>query len=231
MFSSTGVLALSSEWTNWHLLFARQPEPDLEFTDEDLDEALPSPAPPMHAPKRSGQRPFLWILLLLLVAGIGYVAMDPDEAMQLLQPYLGGDMETTRSVPLTLPDNTSAPTVIPPELVDRDSPASAEPLIAPPVIPGSATATVTPASPVVNVAGPLFSEGQRVTVISDSNRPKFPVPLFVDVAGTNTSTIVQAGATLMVLDGDYQQTGWVYTVRTEDGRKGWIPERSLKLKR
>ena len=54
MFSSTGVSALSSEWTNWHLLFARQPEPDLEFSEDDLDEPMPPPAPPMNAPKRSG---------------------------------------------------------------------------------------------------------------------------------------------------------------------------------
>lgn len=55
MVSSMGIPALSSEWTNWHLSFARQPEPDLEFSDEDLDEAVPPPAPPMNTPKRSGK--------------------------------------------------------------------------------------------------------------------------------------------------------------------------------
>ena len=69
MFSSTGVSALSSEWTNWHLLFARQPEPDLEFSEDDLDEPMPPPAPPMHPP-RSGNRPLLWIFLLLVVGGM-----------------------------------------------------------------------------------------------------------------------------------------------------------------
>ncbi len=88
MFSSTGISALSSEWTKWHLLFARQPEPDLEFSEDDLDEPMPPPAPPMNAPKRSGNRPLLWIFLLLVVGGIGYVAMDPDGAMQLIEPYL-----------------------------------------------------------------------------------------------------------------------------------------------
>ena len=46
MVSSTGIPAMRSEWTNWHLLFASQPEPDLEFTEEDLDESMPPPAPP-----------------------------------------------------------------------------------------------------------------------------------------------------------------------------------------
>ena len=87
----------------------------------------------------------------------------------------------------------------------------------------------TPAS--VRVAGPLFAEGQRVTVIADPSRPKSPMPLFVDSVGTKTSTTVPASTTLTILDGDYQKNGWVYAVRTQDGRKGWIPERSLRLKR
>ena len=56
MVSSTGIPAMRSEWTNWHLLFASQPEPDLEFTEEDLDESMPPPASPMNSPKRSARR-------------------------------------------------------------------------------------------------------------------------------------------------------------------------------
>ena len=230
MFSSTGVPALSSEWTNWHLLFARQPEPDLEFSEEDLDEAVPPPTPPMNAPKRSGKRPLLWMLLVLLAGGIGYVAMDPDGAMQLIVPYLEDGVETAQPLSQTPPNNAQAPTVIPPELVDRGSSAPADPAPTPPVISDPATLAMKPAPAFLNVAGPLFSEGQRVAVIPDPSRPKSPVPLFVDAAGTKTSTTVQASATLTVLDGDHQKSGWVYAVRTEDGRKGWIPERGLRLK-
>ena len=57
------------------------------------------------------------------------------------------------------------------------------------------------------------------------------MPLFVDSVGTKTSTTVLTGATLTILDGDYQKNGWVYAVRTQEGRKGWIPERNLTLKR
>lgn len=231
MVSSMGIPALSSEWTNWHLSFARQPEPDLEFSDEDLDEAVPPPAPPMNTPKRSGKGPLLWILLLVVVGGIGYVAMDPDGAMQLIEPYLDGGAENSQPAPRTAPNNTQAPTVIPPELIDKGSSSLPEVAPTPPVIADPATPTVKPAPAFVNVAGPQFSEGQRVMIIPDPTRPKAPVPLFVDAAGTKTSTTVQAGATLRVLDGDYQKTGWVYAVRTEDGRKGWIPERGLRLKR
>lgn len=240
MVSSTGIPAIGSEWTDWRLLFASQPEPDLEFTEEDLDEAMPPPAPPMHAPKRSKKGPLLWILLLLLVGGIGYVAMDPDGAMQLIQPYLEGSTETNQPVaqrppaPIPKPAAAPAPSSAPPAVIDSAPPAPAE---APTPTPAPAAAAPVPAPVVkpapapVRVAGPLYAEGQRVTVIADPSRPKSPMPLFVDSAGTKTSTTVPAGATLTILDGDYQKNGWVYAVRTQDGRKGWIPERSLRLKR
>ena len=247
MVSSTGIPAMRSEWTNWHLLFASQPEPDLEFTEEDLDESMPPPAPPMNSPKRSGKKPLLWILLLLLVGGVGYVAMDPDGAMQLVEPYLGGGAEPAQPViqkpPVKAQAPKQAPTVAPPVVADNSTPAPADvpapssamsaPAIPAPAMPAlqPAASAPKPAAPTVRVAGPLYAEGQRVTVIADPTRPKSPIPLFVDAVGTKTSTTVLAGATLTILDGNYQKRGWVYSVRAQDGRKGWVPERSLRLKR
>lgn len=247
MVSSTGIPAIRSEWTNWHLLFASQPEPDLEFTEEDLDESMPPPAPPMNSPKRSGKKPLLWVLLLLLVGGVGYVAMDPDGAMQLVEPYLGGGAEPAQPViqkpPVKAQAPKQAPTVAPPVVADNSTPAPADvpaassaipaPAIPAPAMPAlqPAASAPKPAAPTVRVAGPLYAEGQRVTVIADPTRPKSPIPLFVDAVGTKTSTTVLAGATLTILDGDYQKRGWVYSVRAQDGRKGWVPERSLRLKR
>ena len=229
---------------------ASQPEPDLEFTEEDLDEAVPPPAPQMTAPKRSKKSPLLWILLLLLVGGIGYVAMDPDAAMQLIQPYLDGGTETRQPVaqrppapapkPAAPPVQTPAPaptqSVTPPAVVESAPPPPVEapaPMTAPaPVaaVPAPAPA-MKPAPAPVRIAGPLYAEGQRVMVIATPSRPKSPVPLFADSVGTKTSTTVPASTTLTILDGEYQNNSWVYAVRTQDGRKGWIPERSLRLKR
>ncbi|MDR4479170.1 MAG: hypothetical protein R3B37_05400 [Nitrospira sp.] len=238
MFSSTGIPAIGSEWTNWHLLFASQPEPDLEFTEEDLDEPMPPPTPPMNSPKRSGKRPLLWILLLLLVGAIGYVAMDPDGVMQLVEPYLEGGTDTPQPAaqkpPVITQIPTQAPTVappIPPAMPDSGSPAPTDVSTPSSASPAATTPETAPAPPIVSVADPRFAEGQRVTVIADPNRPKSPMPLFVDSVGTKTSTTVLAGTTLTIRDGDYQKNGWVYAVRTQDGRKGWIPERNLKLKR
>lgn len=228
---------------------ASQPEPDLEFTEEDLDDAVP-PAPPMNAPKRSKKGPLLWILLLLLVGGIGYVAMDPDAAMQLIQPYLDGVIETSQPVaqrppapapkPATpsaqAPAPSPAPSVAPPPVVDNAPPPPAEAPVPKPApapaaaVPAPAPA-MKPAPAPVRIPGPLYAEGQRVMVIADPNRPKSPMPLFADAVGTKTSTTVPASTALTILDGEYQKNGWVYAVRTQDGRKGWIPERSLRLKR
>lgn len=251
MVSSTGIPAMGSVWIDWRLLFASQPEPDLEFTEEDLDEAAPPPASPMNAPKRSKKGPFLWILLLLLVGGIGYVAMDPDAAMQLIQPYMDGGAETGQPVaqrppapvpkPATpaaqSPAPSTAPPVAPPAAVDSAPPPPMEaplPMPAPApaaAVPAPASASKPEPAPVKKIAGPLYAEGQRVMVIANASRPKSPVPLFVDSVGTKTSTTIPASTTLTILDGEYQKNGWVYAVRTQDGRKGWIPERSLRLKR
>ena len=233
MVASTGIPALSNGGTDWQIFFARQPEQDLEFSDDDLDEAVPPPAPPMNAPKRSRKGPLLWVLLLVLLAGIGYVALDPDGAMQFLEPYLDGGRENTQPVPRNNAGNAQAPTIVPPKLVDKGPPAAPESTSTSPapVVPEPAAPAITPAPAFVNVAAPQFSEGQRVIAVSDPARPPSPVALLADAAGTHTSMTLSAGATLIVLDGDYQRTGWVYAVRTEDGRKGWIHERSLKLKR
>lgn len=230
MIASAGVPAIGNEWTNRHLLFARQPEPDLEFTEEDLDETMP-PSPPMKEPKQSGKRPLLWIVLLLLLGGIGYVAMDPDGAMQLVAPYLEDGQEAAQPAAQRPSPRTQSPAAVPSETIDAGTQAPVTAQATPPVTPAPVAPVAKAAPPVVNVAGPLFSEGQRVTVVADPSRPQSPVPLFVDSTGTNTATTLPASTTLIVLDGDYQKTGWVYAVRTEDGRKGWVPERYLRLKR
>jgi hypothetical protein len=238
MFPSTGLAALTEDGLILPLFFARQPEPDLEFTEEDLDETAPPP-PPMRAPKRSGKKPLMWVVILLIMGGLGYAAYDPESVMQMLEPYFGNGTEQAapERAMQTPPSATQQPQVgtkppstaaQPPSVSDSSSAATSAPAAPPPT--GAAPLSLnTP--PTSHIGGPLYSEGQRVTAVAHPARPTAPVPLFTDAVGTKIAMTVPASATLIIVDGDLQQSGWMYAVRTENGRQGWIAERNLKLKR
>ncbi len=104
---------LTSVWNpfNWTLHFARQPEPDLEFTEEELDQTITTKARgPMNPRKKSGGgRPLLWILLLALVGGIAYVAtMEPEMLTEWLSPYLGESPPPPAPPPIAMKPKPSA---------------------------------------------------------------------------------------------------------------------------
>ena len=55
MAAFTNSLTMPGTPFQWNLLFARQPEPDLEFTDEELEQTTPTrPRSPMKPSKKSG---------------------------------------------------------------------------------------------------------------------------------------------------------------------------------
>jgi hypothetical protein len=74
---------------------------------------------------------------------------------------------------------------------------------------------------------PRFAEGQRVTVMADPAAPAQTVTLSPDPAGSRPGPAIQAGAMLIVTDGELHDSGWVYSVRTADGLTGWVPEKRL----
>ena len=76
----------------------------------------------------------------------------------------------------------------------------------------------------------MFSEGQRVSVLADSTNPGAKVLLAQDAEGTRPGPAIPPGTPLTILDGDLQAGGWVYSVRSDYGTKGWLAERQLKLK-
>jgi hypothetical protein len=224
---------------------ARQPEPDLEFTEEELDQTTATrPASPMKSGKKSrGGRPLLWIFLLLLVAGIGYLAMEPEQLADWLAPFTGDnppEPPVVATKPKPMPPTTPPPA--PPTTAPPTPPAASDTAPAPmaPTMPSGAPSVGTPpqpaapgpapAAPAVSVASPMFAEGQKVTAIGNPTAPAETIPLSLDPAGMKPGPVVRPGVTLSVLDGDLQPSGWVYSVRTEDGVKGWIPEKRLRLK-
>ena len=87
-----------------------------------------------------------------------------------------------------------------------------------------------PAAPVVPPLDPMFSEGQKVTVTVDEMAPGGSIPLFADSSSSKPGPIVRPGVSLTVMDGDLQPGGWMYLVRTDEGAKGWVSEKRLRLK-
>jgi hypothetical protein len=76
----------------------------------------------------------------------------------------------------------------------------------------------------------MFSEGQRVTVTADEMAPGGNLPMFADASSSRPGPIVRPGTSLTIMDGDLQPSGWMYQVRTDEGVKGWVTEKRLRLK-
>jgi hypothetical protein len=233
---------------DWTLLFARQPEPDLEFTEEELDQTVATKArAPLNPHKKpSGGKPILWVLILILVGGIAYVSMEPEMMTELLSPYLG---ESTPPPPMTtMRPKPAVPAPAPPPVAPSvpapqpaPSPSAQAPTPSAPVAPSPTDAapaappvapptTARPAAPEVTSLSPMFGEGQKVTVTADEIAPGGSISLTVDSSSSKPGPIVRPGTSLTVMDGDLQPGGWMYLVRTDDGLKGWVSEKRLRLK-
>jgi hypothetical protein len=256
MLAITGGPSFVGSPQTWSLLFARQPEPDLEFTEEELEQTTTIRSPsPMKPPKKSSGRPLLWVLLLVLIGGGAYVAMEPEMVMEYLGPLLGESpapqpqppvaQKATPPKPVPVAPTTQPPgaTSTPPPVepsAEMPAPLTTAPVPAPPSAPPMPTASAptqappspieTPVTPVTASSTPLFSEGQRVSALPNPTARGEKVFLAQDAEGTRPGPAIPPGTVLTILDGDLQSTGWVYSVRSDFGTKGWLAEKQLKLK-
>ncbi len=222
---------MTSAWSsfNWTLLFARQPEPDLEFTEEELDQTSTMNArSPMSPRKKSGGgSPILWVLVLALVGGIAYLSMEQDKVAEWLSPYLGES--TPPPVALKPKPVAPAPVLAPPQAAVTPSTDAPVTPVSPAVVPPPQTAA-QPVAPVATPSDPMFSEGQKVTITGDNTTPDGNITLFTESSSNKPGPIVRPGVLLTVMDGDLQPVGWVYLVRTDEGVTGWVSEKRLRLK-
>lgn len=241
MVSLVENMTLARSSLNWTLLFARQPEPDLEFTEEELDQTntMPTRGPVNPHKKSGGGSPVLWVLILALVGGIAYGSMEPEILTEWLSPYLG---ESTPP-PIAMKSKPSPPAPVAPSPIPAPQAAAtpsngASAPVAPAAPPAVATTpevappsqTAVPAASIALSSDPMFSEGQKVTVIADNTTPGGNIALFTDSSNNTPGPIVRPGIALTIIDGDLQPGGWVYLVRTDEGATGWVSERRLRLK-
>lgn len=246
MFAIAGGPSFVGSPLNWSLFFARQPEPDLEFTEEELEQTTTIRSPsPMKPPKKSGGRSLLWVLVLVVIGGGAYVAMEPEMIMDYISPLLGDSPASQPQPPVArkpMPPKPAPPVPVPQattstaEAPETAAPTTA-PLPAPPSTQPMPTASapiqapsVPAPAPVTASPTPLFSEGQRVSVLADPTNPGAKVILSQDAEGTRPGPAIPPGTALTILDGDLQAEGWVYSVRSDFGTKGWLTEKQLKLK-
>jgi len=128
---------------------------------------------------------------------------------------------------------TPAPQAAPNPSNQTSAPVAQAPAPAAPVAPAVAPPPQTaarPVAPVVSTLDPMFGEGQKVTITVDEMAPGGSIPLFADSSSSRPGPIVRAGASLTVMDGDLQPGGWMYLVRTDEGVRGWVSEKRLRLK-
>lgn len=251
MFATAGGPSFTDNPLTWSVFFARQPEPDLEFTEEELEQTTTVRSPsPVKPPKQSNKRPLLLVLLVLLLGGGAYLAMEPDLIMEYLGPLLGDAPAQQPQPPIARkpvpPTPAPVPPAAPPKAVTPppdpaiapvEAPQAAMPAPAPvptppaaPPMPTVSTPAPTPAAPVVATPAPLFSEGQRVSVVSNPATPGQKVQLHQDAEGTKPGPSIPPGTAFTILDGELQGNGWVYSIRSDFGTKGWLAEQQLKLK-
>lgn len=172
MTSTIGAVFPTKRPFQWHLLFAQEPDKDLDF-DEGLEDD------DMHQSKPPSRRPVLWILLVVLVIGVAYWTLKPDSSF----------------MPKPVPMDTAQ--------MKNDTGQGLSP---------------------ADVTSPTFQENQIVT-LSDTIGDSM---LMGDPTNTKIGPLVKSKETLTILDGSYQPTGWVYQVRTQTGKTGWISANKLK---
>jgi hypothetical protein len=217
---------------HWTLLLAQQPDPDLEFAEEELDDAItPNLRGSVNRRKKSGGgSPMLWVLLLALVVGMAYAWMEPEMLTEWLRPSLGEKTLT----PMTMKPSAPSPAVPPlsaPQAALRPSngtPAPFNPPTPPAAVPPPQT-VARPAAPATPSPDPMFSEGQKVIVIVDSRALGVNAPLFANSSSSRPGPLVQPGMLLSIIDGELQAGGWMYFVRGDEGVQGWISEKRIRL--
>lgn len=170
MIRQSGFPAAVSSLPAWSILFAREPEEDMDLDELDdenkaeTDDTGSQPDEP-EPDKSSRPRPLMLALLAVVAVGGGYLAMNPDVVMDLMGQ--GTEVEPQAPVP-------AAPTAahpVPPSPKAMVAPA----VPAPPASPAPAIAPPGPVSPQAKPAPPAAPAAPSTPPVQTAKAGPVPV--------------------------------------------------------
>ncbi len=220
-----------SELHGWSILFAREPAPSADPNQPDMDKTVVLGPPGKKGPNPPSmkERILFLVLILIIVAGGGYLAVNPDVLMELLGDPPGAPPPPQIARPLPKPAAPAPAQATPMAPGTAPAPAGSMPAPAPGTVPAPPAVVANvpmPGAPpnAQTITTPLYGEGQKVSVSA-------PTPLTADSAGKKPGPVTAVpGSTMVVLDADLQNFAWIYSVRTEQGVTGWVAEKNLVAK-
>lgn len=214
-----------------NIFFAKEPTPAADPNQQDMDKTvvLGPPVKKGPTPPSMKERILFLVLILIIVGGGGYLAVNPELLMSLLgdapgdAPPLPAPRVAKPAAPAPSQPTAMAPAAAPAAPATAPAPVPVAPA-APLSVPAAAAPAPAASSAIPAIPTPKFGEGEKVSVSA-------PTPLTADSAGKKPGTATAApGSTLVVLDADLQNYGWIYSVRTEQGVTGWVAETNLVAK-
>lgn len=253
-------LALSvNALSGWSLLFAKEPASTGDAGQADMDKtvALGPPGKKGPTPPTLRERLLFLVLVLVIVGGGGYLAMNPDLLLTLVGDVPG-------EMPPPPPPKVAKPTVpapVPVPVPAPPQPAATPAAPTPAPIPAQPTAMAptalpaapapppmaAPAAPAAPVPAPAPAVVASIPPPAAPAAPAIPSPKFgegqqvfvgapirltADSAGAKPGpATAKPGSALKVLDADLHNNAWVYSVRTQQGATGWIAEKNLRAKK
>ncbi len=188
MSATVGDPSFAGSPLAWSLLFARQPEPDLEFTEEELEQTtnIRSSSPMKPPPKKSGGRSLLWVFVLVLLGGGAYVAMEPELVTDLVGPLLGESSEPQTPPVAVRPQQPKPPAQSappsqpgPPAAVPAAPPSPAPQTSAPAPEPLSSMPSASVPAPTASAPPPAPTAAAQPIPVDTTPPPSAsPAPLF-----------------------------------------------------
>ena len=149
MTSTIGAAFPTEHPSRWNLLFAQEPEKDLEFDEGLEDDDLQQPKPP-------SRKPLLWILLLFLAIGIAYWTLKPISSFQPKHPPMDATEMISDKDPQQSQANFAPPTFRENQIVSLSDAAGGSMLMGDP-------ANTKP--------GPIVKPGEPLTILDGSYQP------------------------------------------------------------